>query len=192
MSSTRGVNDPKRDARDWYRTPFWCVQELYKALPALPWPTLDPCAGDGALLRCWSFGVPIRGIELDPDLVEVGKGTHGLSQGDGLACSWEGEHILMNPPYRDALTWVRKGVEEAESTTALLRLGFLGSQARRLFWLEHPPRALVILSKRPSFTGKGTDSADYGWFIWTKDEKLATRSGLVSLAWITKPSAPGH
>ena len=34
------------------------------------------------------------------------------------------------------------------------------------FWKAYPVNKLYVLSKRPSFTGKGTDSAAYAWFVW--------------------------
>ena len=42
-------------------------------------------------------------------------------------------------------------------------------RARRSFWAEHPASKVVVLSGRPSFTGAGTDSCAYGFFIWTWD-----------------------
>jgi hypothetical protein len=198
MSSTRGAKDPKRDHRDFYRTPAWCVSELYKHHPGLPMPTLDPCAGDGALLRAAPSPRTIRGIELDPDLVRESADIEGppvqLSHGNGLTAGYSGEHILMNPPYNDALRWVQKAVDEAASACVLLRLGFMGAQSRNAFWNAHPPRALVVLSTRPSFrpdpeTGKmTTDSADYGWFFWSNSRKLSVQPGLATLSWITDPA----
>jgi hypothetical protein len=169
-----------RDFRDFYRTPEWCVQALYQKV-LLPNPTLDPCAGDGALLRA-APGSKCRGIEKDPRLVEAGKelGTN-LVCADGLEESWKYQFVLMNPPFKDATTWVQKAINEAESAAILLRLGFLASQRRRELLQERPPGFLVILSKRPSFTPDGkTDSYDYGWFIWHRGN-----SGLTKLDWIT-------
>lgn len=38
---------------------------------------------------------------------------------------------------------------------------------------EFPVDHLVVLSKRPSFTGDGkTDGTGYAWFIWDKDSTL--------------------
>jgi hypothetical protein len=48
----------------------------------------------------------------------------------------------------------------------LLRLAFLESKSRFMFWQQYPLSKLFVLSCRPSFVGKGTDSAAYGWFIW--------------------------
>ena len=39
--------------------------------------------------------------------------------------------------------------------------------------MENTPTALHVLSKRPSFTGKGTDATDYAWYVWDKTERLS-------------------
>lgn len=50
----------------------------------------------------------------------------------------------------------------------LLRTNFLESKKRFEWWQDKPPTKLYVLSKRPSFTGKGTDATSYSWFIWEK------------------------
>ena len=50
----------------------------------------------------------------------------------------------------------------------LLRLAFLESRERFAFWQDHPCQRIYVLSERPSFTGGGTDSCPYGFFIWDK------------------------
>jgi hypothetical protein len=54
----------------------------------------------------------------------------------------------------------------------LLRINYLGSISRHEWWKENSPTALHVLSKRPSFTGKGTDATDYAWFVWDKSNRL--------------------
>tara|TARA_Y100001972_G_scaffold93671_1_gene114869 strand:+ start:520 stop:1089 length:570 start_codon:yes stop_codon:yes gene_type:complete len=173
-----------RDPRDFYATPAWCTEGLYKALPDdFPRPTLDPCAGTGALClvaRC-------RGIEIDGALAGVARDRGAkVIKGDGLHPRWNNQHILMNPPYKDALRWVRQGVEEAETCCALLRLGFLASAKRREFWTKYPPTHLIVLSSRPSFTPDGkTDSADYMWAVWQK----GCEGHSTQMKWIGKTNA---
>jgi hypothetical protein len=47
----------------------------------------------------------------------------------------------------------------------LLRLNFLGSSVRAQFMRSHTPD-VYVLPNRPSFTGNGTDSIEYTWFVW--------------------------
>ena len=158
-----------RDSRDFYPTPEWATLALLREFPLLHQPTLDPCAGVGSLLepmRLVGYRPP-RGIELDQRLVdEAERRGNDVRQGDGLGISWAGEHIIMNPPYNDAQRWIHKGLNEAASVCALLRLGFLASKRRSGMLKENPPHGLGILSKRPSFRWGKTDSSEYAWFIW--------------------------
>lgn len=193
-AGNRARDGYERDPRDYYATPSWAVEELYRTLPNLPQATLDPCAGTGALLlaanaRRGRRGADARGVEQDHELaalaVEAGA---AVTVGDGLALSWKGHHVIINPPYRDAATWIEKAVKEAGTVCALLRLGFLASEARLEFWKASPPRALVVLSNRPSFTPDGrTDSSDYAWFVWANSAALSRGDGLVTLDWISRP-----
>ena len=79
--------------------------------------------------------------------------------------------IIGNPPYSKAIEFVKKSLELLEENgilILLLRTAFLESRARYEFWQENPLSRLYTLSKRPSFTGKGTDATSYSWFMWDK------------------------
>ena len=64
-----------------------------------------------------------------------------------------------------ALREFRDSLEHAQCVVMLLRINFLGSKKRYGFWKKNPPQAMYVLSKRPSFTGKGTDATEYAWFV---------------------------
>ena len=73
-----------------------------------------------------------------------------------------------------AIEFIEKFFEIADENTEivmLLRTAFLESQKRHDFWQKHPVSKLYTLSKRPSFTGKGTDATSYSWFIWDNSGK---------------------
>jgi hypothetical protein len=55
----------------------------------------------------------------------------------------------------------------------LLRINYLGSISRHDWWKLNSPTSLFVLSKRPSFTGKGTDATDYAWYVWDKTDRIA-------------------
>jgi len=87
----------------------------------------------------------------------------------------------MNPPYRSAEKWVRKGITEAASVCALLRLGFLASKRRQALFDAYPLEALAVLSSRPSFVGGRTDYSEYAWFYWSHQVPFGTQ-----LVWLSK------
>lgn len=152
-----------RSENDFYRTPEWCTQAVLKTLNGWT-PTFDPCAGDGAILAvCFTA----TGIELHQEIPEYMQGRIG--RGDGLAASWEGHNVIINPPFSDILAWMRKA-QEADSALILMRTGVLGGQKRQAFWEVHRPSVIRYLSRRPSFTSDGkTDMYDYAWVGWNID-----------------------
>lgn len=166
MSSTkRNLVGRERDPHDYYATPSWCTRAVLRSLPRSVFsPTFEPGVGTGAILRvCRELGHTVTGVEKQAAFCE---GLHDVTVGDALAVSWEGHHVISNPPYEFAEAWVKKAVEESDAALFLLRPGYLGSQRRGEFWREHPPDYLGVLSKRPAFRHGRTDSADYAWIGW--------------------------
>lgn len=167
MSATnRGGERRKNDA---YETPAWAIELLLENVPK-PHRVFDPCAGNGALLRAaLRFGVPGTGIDIEP-ILEDEWAIRRIQRGNFLETPADqcgnASCIIMNPPYSKALEFVQHALRVAPVVHVLLRLGFLEGQARGE-WLSHNmPSHIRVLSKRPSFTGKGTDAAAYAWFTW--------------------------
>ncbi len=77
--------------------------------------------------------------------------------------------IITNPPYSHAEEFIRKSIRIANNTFVLLRLNFLSS-AKRIDLFQRFMPDVYVLPNRPSFTGEGTDSTDYGWFHWKKGQ----------------------
>lgn len=81
--------------------------------------------------------------------------------------------IIGNPPYSLALEFTEKCLSllsDEGKLVFLLRTAFLESKKRYGFWQREPLSELYVLSKRPSFTGKGTDATSYSWFVWDKSK----------------------
>lgn len=92
--------------------------------------------------------------------------------------------VIGNPPYSDAEAHVRQGLNfltEDGALAFLLRLNFLGGIDRGdTLWRDCPPEFVYALDKRPNFVDgyrinkegkrvkKGTDSCEYGIFVWRK------------------------
>lgn len=67
---------------------------------------------------------------------------------------------------------------------ALERLNFLEGEARNA-WLREQAPDVYVLPNRPSFTGDGTDSIAYAWFVWPAGQHDRTSGRLEIL-----PSTP--
>jgi predicted RNA methylase len=167
---SRALSKDKRSPGDWYSTPAWAVRAILRLLPA-PASVVEPAAGNGAILseikRMWP-NTAARGIEIDPGRAEQCRAIgHDVGTDDFLLAPIRpADMVITNPPFSLALEFVQRGLETAPHVVMLLRLSFLASIKRAAFIREHSPD-VFILSKRPSFSGGATDSADYGWFYWS-------------------------
>jgi hypothetical protein len=186
-----------RHADDFYETPEWCVHALLKRVPlrthGLDW--LEPCYGGGAIVRAVDafydarFGVKSPDWHVnDIQLCRVDDGPIPLSvlkrdKSDFLA--WDEvdrlrvsrrltvppyDVLLTNPPYTLAEEFIVQGLKFAKVVVMLLRLNFLGSQKRAMFFAEHFPD-VYVLPRRPSFTGGKTDSCEYAWMIFHREHR---------------------
>ena len=175
-----------RQPDDFYETPAWVVHALLATGDVSP-RFCDPCAGTGAILRAargyGSFGTGLSdyqpwGIEVDD---VRSREDSAILFTDFFKCTTlcgPTSDIVMNPPYRHALSFVRHALKVVAWRTgtilnhrpprvhALLRLAFLESRSRSAWLKENMPAKVRVLSKRPSFTGNGTDACAYAWFTW--------------------------
>jgi len=173
MSSTnRG--GARRDG-DTYYTPDAVARACVTTLPSPQtgeW-ILEPSAGGGAFMRAAKTRWPaanILGVDIDPYAPIAYAADFRVLCVDFLQYNppTKPAWVIGNPPFSDAEAHVRHALKLAIVGVAfLLRLAFLESTKRAAFWGEHPPAEVHVLSRRPSFTGGGTDSAAYGWFVWT-------------------------
>jgi hypothetical protein len=158
-----------RAALDFYSTPAWVTHALLRFITPGP-RVLDPCAGDGSILK--HLGQGARGYELDAVRATTAQ-TSGLAVTcrDSLSTnSWDSPSmVIMNPPYSLSEAFVRRALEEVQAdgmVCALLRLGWLASKKRKEFHRTFLAD-VHILSRRPSFTPDGkTDTSEYAWFVW--------------------------
>lgn len=160
MSAT-GRSDVRVES-DYYPTPAWCVHRLLEAvrLPGGAW--LEPCVGDGAIVRAVERAVAWRTYDIREDSV-AGTVTDflRLEPHPALMC----DVCLTNPPYSLAMEFVQHAMKHAHVTAMLLRLNFLGSEGRAQFFRAHPP-SVYVLPNRPSFVNGRTDACEYAWFAW--------------------------
>jgi hypothetical protein len=151
---------------EFYPTPHECYQNL-----PIDWAqftdALEPCKGDGRIVEFLeSKGVQTQWAELNLGV-------------DYLTTDFKTDLVLSNPPFTKALQFFDKAIREANTVIMLQRLNYLGSKARQEWWLKNPPTGIIVLSKRPSFTGKGTDSTEYCWYIWDKTNRTPRGIGFM-------------
>jgi hypothetical protein len=169
MSSTnRGAT---RNALDYYETPLWAAaigRDILYRETHMRIGIVDAGCGTGAIGKCFRGAT---GVELDGHRCQtaIGKGYYEkVHHADFLR--WVPKQpvlaVISNPPYRQAQAFIDRALAlTAGPVVMLLRLAFLAGQKRRDWWQEHPAD-VHVLSRRPSFTGRGTDSSDYAWFVF--------------------------
>jgi hypothetical protein len=154
---------------DNYPTPSWCVRRLLEAveLPAMrelpddccesaSW--IEPCAGDGAIIRAVQDFYGLCGPCFDTCEVrrETADALTTLGVREVLWGDWRDseetgwEVAISNPPYSIAEPIIRRSLEAADWVVMLLRSNFLGSEERAA-WLRECPPDVYQLPNRPSF-----------------------------------------
>lgn len=175
MSATnRGSSRPPGD---FYRTPVWCTRAILRHLPKSGG-VIDAGCGDGAILSVLTAADTfdeIVGVELNPELAEKARdaidlqGNSRIENVDFLTLKGSPSLVISNPPFSFALEFVSHALEMVASVNGtvamLLRLGWLEGQSRAGFH-NSTPCDVYVMSKRPSFTGGGTDATGYGWFVF--------------------------
>lgn len=138
---------------------------------------LEPAAGRGSIIAACKrsgFDGEWWAVEVDEarrrDLLSSGLvPAERVCGGDFLTLDLSSlplfDFVVTNPPYSLAEEFVKRSLSCAGTVCMLLRLGFLASRRRADFMRAHPPD-VYVLSRRPSFSGRGTDATEYGWFVW--------------------------
>jgi hypothetical protein len=167
----------KRSEADYYPTPAWCVDRLLEAvtLPGGAW--LEPAAGQGAIVKAVNArraDVRWRVVELDARFAselarQTGKRaviTRSFLDVSPRDLRASVSVVITNPPYSIAMQVIEHALSfNARFVVMLLRLNFLASAARADLMRTHAPD-VYVLPNRPSFSGSGTDSIEYAWFVW--------------------------
>lgn len=161
------------DGLDFFATPAWCTKAILSKFRPFG-PAFDPFAGVGSILDVvedeWDTCVT-SGYEIDPDRHAIGNKRHNLDTGPRCAfeTNWDaGGLLITNPPFSHAQQCLEKAVASDNiASVILLRLSVLEGIKRSSFWKKNPCD-VYVLSKRPSFNGKGTDSCAYAWFVFSR------------------------
>lgn len=182
--------DGNRRENDAYYTPDVlaraCVDSLFRHGFAKSCAHgMEPSSGRGAFVRAMRAYVQhVTTMDIDPDAAR--GDTHYDGDFASLITIDRYGLIVGNPPFSEAESHVRRALgivnREDGCVAFLLRLAFLESAERQPFWREFPATAVHTIVPRPSFTGGGTDSCAYGWFVWQWHAGALVRG---SIDWIT-------
>ena len=175
MSSTN--RGRRRNDYDLYYTPIDVVENLLKHIDLSNYgnKVLEPSAGKGNICNVVKSLYPdkyLTSIEVrEEETQNLLQCSDKVIISDYIQMDIQDRYdiIIGNPPYSSAMEFVNKSLQVLNDNGVLillLRTAFLESKARYSFWQSNPLSKLYVLSRRPSFTGKGTDSTSYSWFIW--------------------------
>lgn len=172
MSSTkRGKRGG--ESLDQFPTPKWCVHRLLEAvdLPGGLW--LEPCAGAGSIIRAVNekrSDVRWHANEIDPKYWDTldGMPIENVRIGDAREMSMLEKFsvICTNPPFFISEELLRLYLTSHGHAVIvfLQRLNWCAGPRAHMFRDMKP--SVYVLPERPSFRGHGTDSIDYGWFVF--------------------------
>ncbi|NJN63826.1 MAG: hypothetical protein HC882_02390 [Acidobacteria bacterium] len=183
MSATnRGAG---RRLRDAYPTPAWCLHRLLERRVVYTRPglrLLEPCAGEGALIRAWKESPdlpeaewhawevseeclePLEKLGAEPAIGFVQALAAGYRRKIEEGLAWPFDAAITNPPFdlADSIPDILDGV--ALTSLVLLRLNTLRPTRERRWPITRTPN-VYVLPNRPCFTGDGkVDATEYAWF----------------------------
>jgi len=177
LGASNHVNH-ERANRDFYATDPIAIQELYNKF----WCFLElsnsvwECAcGNGHLVK----GLKEVAPHIDIFCSDIVRRDFPCEQIDFLKSntSYYGD-IITNPPYKYALEFISQGlslVQGKRKVIMFLKLTFLESQKRKLFFDKYPPKYVIVFSKRIQAAINGNEemfkkssAACYAWFVWEK------------------------
>lgn len=170
-----------RSEYDYYATNPLAVQKLLDCYTFHGNSFLEPCVGGGHIikevLKKYSFENVVA-----MDIVD--RGYDGTVVSDFLGYSFDTnfDSIITNPPYSLALDFVKKCLDVLNDNGQLamfLKIQFLESSKRKVFFEKYPPRFIYVFSNRMNVWKEGipvnpitkkpwSTTMCNAWFIWEK------------------------
>ena len=157
-----------RPENDFYPTPPEPVVaflncEDWKLFPASKGRVWEPCCGDGAIARVLEGrGFEVVGSDIKPR--GYGHVLDFLRAEKALAPA-----IVTNPPYGSDLPekMLRHAMTLGVRYVAfLLKATYWHAASRVALWDQYPPSAILPLTWRVDFLGKGAPTMDVMWVVW--------------------------
>jgi len=157
----------ERNELEKYYTPTWAVEAL-KACEEIEGHILDPCAGDGKILDCFTGSF---GFDIAPERQDIIQADYLVQPMHGF------ESIITNPPYgkggRLAVQFIEKALEDAPYVAMLLRVDFDSGSTRKHLFGDNPWfKKKIVLTKRLRWTNleqkEAGPTVNHAWFIWDR------------------------
>lgn len=166
----------EREKHDFYATDPHSVnlflQRIKQDKIILPKTIYEPACGQGHI----SKELEIHGYNvISSDLYNYGYGKSGI---DFLQSKEKVDCFFTNPPYKFALQFVEKSIENLNSngmSIMYLKIQFLEGKARNLFFKKCPPKYVYVNSSRQvcakngDFNNFNSRLLCYAWYMWYKD-----------------------
>ena len=164
------ITKADREENDFYATEPKAV-ELLLAEETFANNILEPCCGQKHITNILEqAGYTVK----SSDLIDRGVGAD--IQDFFKITDWGGD-IISNPPYKNALDFVKHSLEivkEGSKVAMFLKILFLEGKTRKEFFLENPPKVIYVASGRLNCAKNGdfdkytTGAVCYAWFVWEK------------------------
>ncbi len=156
--SSKGRGAPVADA-EFYPTPAWCTRRILEALPFVAkrravW--LEPCAGDGAIVRVVQEMTPIGGYINGGDIRNLPSCVpHSWTVGGFETYESTQDVVITNPPFSLAPELIRHFLPRCDWLILLLRASFRLGEWRHNMPDEYklPQRPEFLASEKCKGTG---------------------------------------
>ena len=166
----------EREKHDFYATDPHSVnlflERIKKDNIILPKTIYKPACGQGHIseeLKRHGYNV------VSSDLYDYGYGKSGI---DFLKSDDKADCFLTNPPYKFALEFVNKSIENLNPngiSIMYLKIQFLEGKSRNLLLKKYPPKYVYVNSSRQTCAKNGdfknfnSKLLCYAWYMWYKD-----------------------
>jgi len=187
----------QREKNDFYPTDERVVHALYSylkdgfmlelGLSPSYLNVLDAGCGDGIFARIGKQYYPHMiaiGVEYEGDRVILKDSldcVYRITDYNSLVIPEKANLVIGNPPYKYANSFITNTLDNNLSDDGvcmfLLRTQILESKIRFNIYKQHKPSHIIVLSKRPSFSGdKKTDADSYLFLVFDKKQKEKTET----------------
>lgn len=204
MTVRRKKADQAGGKHEVYETPAWCVRRLLEAAPLPSGKWLEPCAGSGNIIRAvqgiggyadvsWT-ACEIREECREPlealGVADIHIGDFLITRPTDLERRFPFDVVLTNCPFTKAAEFIEACRAMAPLVAMLLPVQFFSGAKRERLFADHMPSSILQLPDRPQFIGDGSNSIEYGWWVWEASRRGQRGTWFERLA-LTPPEERG-